>query len=164
MDLGEAAARVRASYTGGALGTPKNRERRDVDLITYVVDLLEGLRETHCGGTDELVFAGENGHPFISATALLRRHLYPAMAAAEIHRIGADPREADLPQVQAHVRQAGLESGAQITWLSRHVGPTRRQRVAVLAPRALLDHRLNAIFHAEKHAGAPPVCQQDSCP
>jgi integrase len=41
-DLDEAIARVRRSYTGGAVGTPKNRERRDVDLITHVVELLAG--------------------------------------------------------------------------------------------------------------------------
>jgi len=40
VDLDDAVARVRSSYTGGSLGTPKNRERRDVDLITDVVELL----------------------------------------------------------------------------------------------------------------------------
>ena len=31
------------AYTGGELGTPKNRERRDVDLISDVVELLGWL-------------------------------------------------------------------------------------------------------------------------
>ena len=42
VDLEQAIIRVRASYTGGVVGTPKNRERRDVDLITDVVELLDG--------------------------------------------------------------------------------------------------------------------------
>ena len=33
-----------SSYTGGTLGTPKNRERRDVDLISDVVELLDQVR------------------------------------------------------------------------------------------------------------------------
>ena len=37
VDLEQAVVRVRSSYTGGTLGTPKNRERRDVDLISDVV-------------------------------------------------------------------------------------------------------------------------------
>jgi integrase len=38
VDLEQAVVRVRSSYTGGSLGTPKNRERRDVDLISDVVE------------------------------------------------------------------------------------------------------------------------------
>ena len=44
VDLEQAVVRVRRSYTGGTLGTPKNRERRDVDLISDVVELLARLR------------------------------------------------------------------------------------------------------------------------
>jgi integrase len=43
VDLDQAVIRVRSSYTGGVLGTPKNRERRDVDLITDVVELVASL-------------------------------------------------------------------------------------------------------------------------
>lgn len=38
LDLEQAVVRVRSSYTGGSLGTPKNRERRDVDLISDVME------------------------------------------------------------------------------------------------------------------------------
>ena len=55
----------------------------------------------------DLVFPGENGRRFLSPTVVLRRHLYPAMAAAEIRRVGTDAGEADIPQLQAHVRKAG---------------------------------------------------------
>ena len=40
VDLQEAVIRVRRSYTSGTLGTPKNHERRDVDLTSEVVELL----------------------------------------------------------------------------------------------------------------------------
>ena len=45
VDLEQAVVRVRSSYTGGAVGTPKNRERRDVDLISDVVELLTDWRD-----------------------------------------------------------------------------------------------------------------------
>ena len=45
VDLEQAVARVRRTYTGGAIGSPKNRERRDVDLISDVVVVLERLRD-----------------------------------------------------------------------------------------------------------------------
>lgn len=40
VDLAEAVIRVRRSYTDGHLSTPKNHERRDVDLTGDVVELL----------------------------------------------------------------------------------------------------------------------------
>jgi integrase len=89
VDLKEAVIRVRRSYTGGAVSTPKNRERRDVDLITDVVDLLtEWHRFTNARRSDGLVFHGGADDRFVSSTVLLRRQLYPAMALARIPRIG----------------------------------------------------------------------------
>jgi integrase len=84
VDLEQAVIRVRLSYTGGVVGTPKNRERRDVDLISDVVDLLTNWRDNHTYSVEDLVFPGENGNRFLSPTVVLRRYLYPAMAAAEI--------------------------------------------------------------------------------
>ncbi len=72
IDLEQGVARVRRSYSGGTLGTPKNRERRDVDLISDVVEL---LIQMHSG------WGSAHG----------------------------DAKRA-------------LERGAQITWLSRHLG------------------------------------------
>src|SRR5436189_2251102 len=60
VDLEHAVVRVRRSYTGGVVSTPKNRERRDVDLISDVVELLSGWRR-HARSTlpnDSLVFPG----------------------------------------------------------------------------------------------------------
>jgi integrase len=122
VDLQEAVARVRSSYTGGTLGTPKNRERRDVDLISDVVALLERWRDAHGGSVDDLVFRGENGHHFLSAAVLLRRHLYPAMAAAGIRRIGPTQEKRTFHSFRHTFAKRALESGTQITWLSRHLG------------------------------------------
>jgi integrase len=122
VDLDQAVVRVRSSYTGGTLGTPKNRERRDVDLISDIVELLAGWREQRPGSTDDLVFRGENGSGFLSPTVLLRRHLYPAMAAAEIRRIGPTHEKRTFHSFRHTFAKRALESGTQITWLSRHLG------------------------------------------
>ena len=54
VDLDQAVVRVRASLTGGTLGTPKNRERRDVDLISDVVQLLAAGRRSEKGRSTNL--------------------------------------------------------------------------------------------------------------
>ena len=122
VDLEQAVVRVRSSYTGGTLGTPKNRERRDVDLISDIVELLTAWREGRGGSVDDLVFPGENGSGFLSPTVLLRRHLYPAMAAAEIQRVGPTQEKRTFHSFRHTFAKRALESGAQITWLSRHLG------------------------------------------
>jgi integrase len=122
VDLEEAVIRVRASYTGGVVGTPKNRERRDVDLISDVVALLSDWRDRHSHSIDGLVFAGTNGQPFLSPTVVLRRHLYPAMAAAEIPRAGPTLEKRTFHSFRHTFAKRALENGAQITWLSRHLG------------------------------------------
>ena len=122
VDLDDAVARVRSSYTGGMLGTPKNRERRDVDLITDVVELLARSRGNDRSSTDDLVFLAENSQRFVSATVLLRRHLYPAMAAAGIPRIGPTQEKRTFHSFRHTFAKRALETGAQITWLSRHLG------------------------------------------
>jgi integrase len=122
VDLEQAVVRVRASYTGGALGTPKNRERRDVDLISDVVELFARFRDDRDRFSDRLVFPSENGHGFLSATIVLRRHLYPATAAATISRVGPTREKRTFHSFRHTFAKRALESGAQITWLSRHLG------------------------------------------
>jgi integrase len=120
VDLEEAVIRVRSSYTGGALSTPKNRERRDVDLISDVVELLSRVRN---GGSNQaLVFPGTDGQGFLSPTVVLRRHLYPAMTSAEIPRVGPTQEKRTFHSFRHTFAKRALESGAQITWLSRHLG------------------------------------------
>src|SRR5215831_1556163 len=88
VDLEQAVIRVRRSYTGGVVSTPKNRERRDVDLISDVVDLLSDWRQTRSMSLDDsLVFPGADGSAFLTPTVLLRRQLYPATARARVSRV-----------------------------------------------------------------------------
>jgi integrase len=124
VDLGEAVVRVRRSYTGGMVGTPKNRERRDVDLISDVVELLAGWhREWGSSyGSDSLVFHGDGACRFLSPSFLLKRQLYPAMASARIGRVGPTLEKRTFHSFRHTFAKRALESGAQITWLSRHLG------------------------------------------
>ncbi|MGZ4382571.1 MAG: tyrosine-type recombinase/integrase, partial [Gaiellaceae bacterium] len=124
VDLEQAVIRVRRSFTGGALGTPKNRERRDVDLISDVVKLLTVLRDDRWqpGDPTSLVFQREVGDGFLSPTILLRRYLYPAMARAQIPRVGPTQEKRTFHSFRHTFAKRALESGAQITWLSRHLG------------------------------------------
>jgi integrase len=119
VDLGQAVIRVRCSYTGGQLSTPKNRERRDVDLITDVVDILTHLRGK--AEADELVFH-EHRNSYLSTQVLLRRHLYPAMSAAGMPRIGPTQENRTFHSFRHTFAKRALETGAQVTWLSRHLG------------------------------------------
>jgi integrase len=124
VDLEEAVIRVRRSYTGGAVSTPKNRERRDVDLITDVVDLLTEWRGQSGNGhrPDRLVFHSKADDHFLSPTVLLRRQLYPAMVRAHVPRIGPTQEPRTFHSFRHTFAKRALENGAQITWLSRHLG------------------------------------------
>jgi len=120
VDLEEAVIRVRSSYTGGALSTPKSRERRDVDLISDVVELLSRVRNGR--SNQDLVFPGTDGQGFLSPTVVLRRHLYPAMTSADIPRVGPTQEKRTFHSFRHTFAKRALENGAQITWLSRHLG------------------------------------------
>jgi integrase len=53
---------------------------------------------------------------------LLRRYLYPALAAADIQRIGPTHEKRTFHSFRHTFAKRALERGAQITWLSRHLG------------------------------------------
>jgi integrase len=124
VDLEQAVVRVRRSYTGGTLSTPKNRERRDVDLISDVVELLTSWRRESVSAShrDSLVFPGDDGNAFLTPSVLLRRQLYPAMARASIPRVGPTQEKRTFHSFRHTFAKRALERGAQITWLSRHLG------------------------------------------
>jgi integrase len=123
VDLDDAVVRVRRSVTGGAIGTPKNRERRDVDLISDVVNLLTRIDRDRPNANDaSLVFQVGGDSRFLSPTILLRRHLYPAMAAAGISRLGPTQENRTFHSFRHTFAKRALENGAQVTWLSRHLG------------------------------------------
>jgi integrase len=124
VDLSESVIRVRRAYTDGAVTTPKNHERRDVDLTSGLVELL-GWWWGECGRPGEtscLVFAGESASGHLSGSSLLRRHLYPAMERAGVPRVGATGEPRVFHSLRHTYAKRALESGAQITWLSRHLG------------------------------------------
>jgi integrase len=96
IDLQNAVIRVRRSYTDGVISTPKNHERRDVDLTGDLVELL-GSWWGECGrptANEVIVFPGESASGHLSGSNLLRRCLYPAMTRAGIARLGptGEPR------------------------------------------------------------------------
>ena len=123
VDLEQAVVRVRSSYTGGALGTPKNRERRDVDLISDVVELLVGLAQT-ATATRSMIWSS----PATTASASSRRRFCSAVTSirrwlrAEIPRVGPTQEKRTFHSFRHTFAKRALESGAQITWLSRHLG------------------------------------------
>ena len=83
IDLSAAVTRVCRTYTAGHLGTPKNHERRDVDLTSDLVDRLGSWwGELGRPGDDKLVFPGESGAEYLTPPTLLKRELYPAMEMA----------------------------------------------------------------------------------
>jgi integrase len=122
VDLGDAVIRVRQSLTGGVLSTPKNRERRDVDLITDVTRLLQARHDRYLSADQNgLVFPGPTDTP-ISSTYLLKRCLYPAMIRAGIPREGPTAEKRTFHSFRHTFAKRALENGAQVTWLSRHLG------------------------------------------
>jgi integrase len=124
VDLESAVIRVRRTFTGGTVGTPNNRERRDVDLISAVVEVLAQMRELRLDRDvgQSLVFHLQGSSDFLSPTIVLRRQLYPAMAAAGIPRLGPTQEKRTFHNVRHTFAKRALESGAQVTWLSRHLG------------------------------------------
>jgi hypothetical protein len=126
----QAVIRVRSSYTGGNVGTPKNRERRDVDLISDVVELLTGWRDEDDRSVGDLVLpARKSRRP---------SRLLSSFGVTSIPRwwpprydAWADAGEEDIPQLQAHVRAA-------------RTGERGSGHVAFTPPRPLItqrDHR-----------------------
>jgi integrase len=69
-----------------------------------------------------LVFHTEENHGFLSPTIVLRRQLYPAMVAAGIPRVGPTQEKRTFHSLRHTFAKRALERGAQITWLSRHLG------------------------------------------
>ena len=113
VDLVEAVIRVRRSYTDGHLSTPKNHERRDVDLTADLVETLGAWwGELGKPGDETLVFPGETPSGYLNPTAVLRRELYPAMKRAKVERVGPTGEKRTFPLAAAHIREAGARERA----------------------------------------------------
>jgi integrase len=123
VDLTGGYLHVGRSYTDGNLSGTKNHETRDVPLTEDVVALLgEWWGELASPAeANVLVFPGESGG-YLSNTTILRRELYPAMARAGIERVGPTGEKRTFHSFRHTFAKRALESGAQLTWLSRHLG------------------------------------------
>lgn len=122
-DLTTAVIRVRRTITDGYLGTPKNHEQRDVDLTSDLVDLLGWWwGELGRPRDDALVFPGETGTSYLVPSTILKRELYPAMKKAKVARVGPTGEKRTFHSFRHTFAKRALESGRQITWLSRHLG------------------------------------------
>lgn len=122
LDLIAAVARVRNTMTDGVLHRPKNHEIRDVDLTPEVVQML-GQWWGELGKPGQgLVFPGDGRDGYIVPTTLLRRELYPAMARSGIPRIGPTGEPRTFHSFRHTFARIALENGAELTWLSRHLG------------------------------------------
>ncbi|MGH3004714.1 MAG: tyrosine-type recombinase/integrase [Gaiellaceae bacterium] len=123
VDLGEGLIRVRKTITDGHLSLPKNHERRDVDLTADVVALLGGWwGELGRPGDERLVLPGDTRSGYLVPATILRRELYPAMARAGVPRTGPTGEKRTFHSLRHTFAKRALESGRQITWLSRHLG------------------------------------------
>jgi integrase len=123
VDLAGAIVHVRRSYTDGHLSTPKNHERRDVDLTPDLVELLgRWWGELGRPDDDRLVFPGETPSGYLSPTTVLRRELYPAMKRAGIPREGPTGEKRTFHSLRHTYAKRALETGRQLIWLSRHLG------------------------------------------
>jgi integrase len=137
VDFAAAAIRVRASYAGGALTTPKSGRVRSVPLAPEVAAALARLgQRAHWTGDDGLVFPGElGGH--LDASALRRRY-DRALARAGLRRLRFhDLRHtfgtrmiasADIRRVQEWMGHADI----QTTMRYRHYAP-RHDDAALVA-------------------------------
>jgi integrase len=85
VDFTGAAIRVRASYAGGALTSPKSGKVRSVPMAPDVAKVLAALGQRALStGDDDLVFVGDHGF-YLDASALRRRY------TAALQRAGLRP-------------------------------------------------------------------------
>jgi len=119
VDFAGSLVRVRASYAGGALTTPKSGRVRSVPLAPEVATALAKLsRREPFTGDDELVFAGAAGS-FLDGSALRRRYK-AALKRAELrplrfhdlrHTFGTRMiAKADIRRVQEWMGHADIQT------------------------------------------------------
>ncbi len=123
IDLVGKVIHVRKSITDSHVGVPKNHEKRDVDITDSVVELL-GHHWGELGSPvdDTLVFPGDTKTGYLNPQTILRRVLYPAMAAAGISRVGPTGERRTFHSFRHTFARIALENGTELTWLSRHLG------------------------------------------
>jgi integrase len=135
VDFTGSIVRVRASYAGGALTTPKSGKVRSVPLAPEVAKALARLSQReHFTGDDDLVFVGEAGS-YLDGSALRRRYksaltkagLRPLrfhdlrhtfgtrmIAKADIRRVQEWMGHADIQTTMRYLHYAPREEDAQL--------------------------------------------------
>jgi integrase len=152
VDLADAVIRVRRSITDGHLGTPKNHERRDVDITRDLVDLLGAWwGQSDTPQEHHLVFPGDGRDGHLVSSTILNRELYPAMHRAGIPRQGPTDALRTFHSLRHTYARIALEHGAELTWLQRQLG---HSNLAVTAN--IYGHwsRHQRKAHAERMEGA----------
>jgi integrase len=123
IDLQGAAIRVRKNYSSGELTTTKTHEARDVDLTADVVEMLGRCwGESGSPDDDRLVFPGGGKDGYMPGSNVILRVLYDTMDPAEVPRVGPTGEKRTFHSFRHTFAKRALESGAQVTWLSRHLG------------------------------------------
>lgn len=123
IDLVDEVIAVRRNYTAGQLSDPKNREKRDVDLIAEAGKALEEWKaEAGWPDDDKLVFPGDGPSGYLSTSTLTRRVLYPAMERAKVPRVGPTGEKRTFHSLRHSFAKRSLELGLQATWLQRQLG------------------------------------------
>ncbi|MDA8069789.1 MAG: tyrosine-type recombinase/integrase [Actinomycetota bacterium] len=158
VDFPGSAIRVRASYSTGALTTPKSGKVRAVPMAPDVASALAALgRRADWVGEDDLVFPGETGS-FLDGSALRRRYkralveagLRPLRFHDLRHTFGTRMiAKADIRRVQEWMGHADI----QTTMRYLHYSP-RAQDAALVAEAFALDGPGASEDHAGRAAPA----------
>jgi integrase len=123
IDFTDAVIHVRRSVRASRVSLPKNHERRAVDVTPDVIELLgEWWGEVGRPGDEVIVFPGETPSGYLDSTTILRRELYPAMERAGVPREGPTGEKRTFHSFRHTFARLALENGAELTWLSRHLG------------------------------------------
>jgi integrase len=123
IDQGEKLIRVRRTFSHARLTAPKTKSSvRDVNYSEDVLELF-GDWWPACGkpNDDALIFAAETGG-YLEDWRFTKSVLYPAMERAGIPRVGETGEARTFHSLRHTFAKRALESGRQITWLSRHLG------------------------------------------
>lgn len=124
ISLSDALFRVRRSYSGGHLSTPKTLAgRRDIHLTADTVTLLDNWCG-ELGNPDDnaLVFPGE-GRDYLAGWIITKRELYGAMKRAGINRNHPKTNtDRNFHSLRHTFARIALENGRSLPWLQRHLG------------------------------------------
>jgi integrase len=153
VDFAGATIRVRASYAGGALTTPKSGKVRAVPLAPDVASALAQLgRREYWLGEDDLVFAGEAGS-YLDGSALRRRYK-TALGVAALrplrfhdlrHTFGTRMiAKADIRRVQEWMGHADIQTTMRYLHYAPHAED--RDRAEVRCGRRLSGDRVEPCF------------------